>query len=459
MAIARQLNFSTWGKEIVRLQVWRCEDRQVLAIEIKVRYCNTTISAPLLLRPPEELTVPFLTVCPDCRQAQVCVLPAKAFPRLMCVRCRAVYDPIGNEDTEVIPELAGVAVANAIERRKNRRLRRSSSGQVTKTLPRRVDARPIAGNVSEAFAASILAMPVEQSSLQSREIKLPRTASKQMPVATSKSPTAKRRKRDADGIPPLPAGSLATGAICLTSVAVLLASLNVLPFLAKPLLLLGALISFWAICSAIRQRDSLRLASTAFGLAVTIALASFLIPGLLGQKFALAASNSKAVSDIEVLPHPQFVSDPKVRSDEWVDASKATVIIRGTRVEVIGMSFSPNRDGQPGERILSVSVVVSRRQAGSPPTAAPLTWNPAIRATLRSSDGNVAESIDPSGNTNESSKSSPSSELLVVFKFPIYTLADGDRRLQIPASGWGDTGLVKFTLPRSLADGNRTKIR
>jgi hypothetical protein len=66
----------------------------------------------------EGLFVPFLAVCPNCQFSQVCVLPQGAFPRLKCQHCRAIYDPVGSDDTEVLPELAGTVAAKQIVQRR-----------------------------------------------------------------------------------------------------------------------------------------------------------------------------------------------------------------------------------------------------------------------------------------------------------------------------------------------------
>jgi hypothetical protein len=110
--------------------------------------------------------VPFLAVCPECHYSQVCVLPTGVFPRIKCCRCRGVYDPVGTEDTEVIPELAGATVARLVlERRAMRARMRAIRERRRRKARRRARRLATAGVVAappstEAIAAAVLSEPL-----------------------------------------------------------------------------------------------------------------------------------------------------------------------------------------------------------------------------------------------------------------------------------------------------------
>jgi hypothetical protein len=142
-----------------------------------------------------------------------------------------------------------------------------------------------------------------------------------------------------------------------------------------------------------------------------------------------------------VVPHPQFAGDPNVVNAEWVDASKASVVHGGRRVEVTEVRIAKSS--------LSVRIQLQRSMSvpgipGGP--AVPTTWNDKFVAVLYDNAGSRMEqqSAAPANNRN-----GPPEHLEIILKFSNVSKIDG-LRLEIPAAAWGGTGVVKFAIPAAM---------
>lgn len=393
--------------------------------------------------------MPFLAVCPECHYSQVCVLPANTFPRVKCGRCRGVYDPVGTDDTEVIPELAGATLVRLVqERRAARAQSRAAQGRRRRRTRRRgppaVGAAPLS---AEAIAAAILSEPVPGPAGPPRGPDPVTPETQSAPVAaTGPRPNRPPRPRRAP-----PAGTsaipLAAGSFFLAGVTLVAAGNEATGFLARPLAVASLLLGLWGVWAAVRGQARARYAVLVTGLAAAVAAVAFGVPGRIGLGAPEAPAWAEA--DVQVVPFPQFAADPAVWAAEWVDACKAALQQGPVRVAVLDVRVGG----------LGPNLVVRLRLSRTPGLDRPgesADWDPAQSAALWDAAGARYDQVSvvvrpPAGSAAARGHKADPGEAsddgtVVALEFP-RPPRPGPLRLELPASAWGGRGQFRFTIP------------
>jgi hypothetical protein len=407
--------------------------------------------------------VPFLAVCPECHYAQVCVLPTRIFPRIKCGRCREIYDPVGTEDTEIIPELAGSTVARLVrERRANRaevraareRRRRKRRSRARKLVAAGAAASPSA----EQIAAAVLSEPMPVVAADppadetGPEAGVDPTAPATGPgpvIPTGRPRPIRKRIRRKPRAETAAAAPLSAGSFFLLGAALVTAPIDAVGFLARPLAVISFLLGLWAVRAAVREEVTARYAMLVTGLAGAVTLAALLSPGLIGIE--QRGTPDWAETDVQVVPHPQYVGDLNVWKAEWADASKASLQQGAVRVEIVGV-----RTGR-GSAELRPSLLVHLRlnwTAGLDAPADQAAWGQHHRAALWDSDGNRYDQITALAGPAATKalggqEVSPEEGVDVLLEFA-RPPRPNTLRLELPAAAWGGRGQFRFTIPAGM---------
>lgn len=427
--------------------------------------------------------MPFLAICPECHYSQVCVLPRHVFPRMKCCRCREIYDPIGTEDTEVIPALAGSTIARLVlERRSNRAEVRAARERKRRKRRRRtrklVAAGAVAGPPSaEQIAAAVLSEPLlvaaagppadETTPQVVDEATAPATSPK--PAVLPSQPPKPRpiRKRSRRRTPSMTAGAipLAAGGIFLLGVAVAAAGFGPTAFLVRPLAAVSLLVGIWGTCVGIREGEGRRYPLSVALCATLVVAISFLVPGFLGETFDTAVTGRQSDAQVEVIPHPKYASDTGLVKDGWIDASRASARVGTARIEIVNIwkdrgpaGWRPAGWADPAGAFLYLRVRLHRlkTEAGAE--------NRALSSEPHWTEASFVLS-DPGGNRLALQPRIPwdgrGGAALVVPNMALDTFesnlifgppAPGVNllRAEINAAAWGGTGVVRFEIPGSM---------
>jgi hypothetical protein len=356
--------------------------------------------------------VPFLAVCPACRRAQVCFLPASSFPRLKCGRCRRVFDPIGSADTEVIPALAGEAGAH--------RAKRARKAKAVRFRRRRARRRQPTGEPPsvEAVAAAVLAEPMPEPEAPAAETEQPAMA----PTVPAPARAPVRRTRT----PPPVSTPLALAGLFVLGLAGLAAAVAAVRFLAGPLSVAGLLAGGWAVRRAVRDGSSVGYPVAVTTLGALAVAAAFLVPTWLADR----RLPDWADGDVQVIPLPQFAGDPAVRAAEWVDAGKATIQQGAVRLEVVGARID-HPPGGPAALLVRVRLHTPRGLPGPD-----VRWDRSPARLWDADGGPCPSTADPVANGSDT-----------VFAFAVPATMSPHLRLELPAAAWAGSGSFKFAIP------------
>jgi hypothetical protein len=200
--------------------------------------------------------------------------------------------------------------------------------------------------------------------------------------------------------------------------------------------------------------------ATAAILGAVLFLFAIVVPAALGPGYEAARDTTPSQPDVQVLPHPQFAHDPDLIQSGYVDASKAGQQQGRVRVDVTDVWMELPPKGAAGATAdLFVRIRLQRSKTGQDIAAGsfstPLMWNERIRATLLDSTGSTySQKPTPPGRARAAGPSSTGavtidvSHELLVFDSPA-SAAQG-LRLELPASAWGGTGTLRFSIPGTM---------
>jgi hypothetical protein len=115
----------------------------------------------------------------------------------------------------------------------------------------------------------------------------------------------------------------------------LLAALTSLSYLPLILIAVSLVLGFFAVRTSLHEGRRLLVPGATLGVAAVVLIGSMLLSGFGGSGNNSGLAPLPASSEVQIIPHPQFAGDPSVRTAEWVDASKASLMQGGTRIEVV----------------------------------------------------------------------------------------------------------------------------
>src|SRR5262245_9473137 len=375
----------------------------------------------LCTRPAPWRWVPvaFLAVCPACEHSQICVLDNQVRPRVLCSNCRTVFEA-GAPPMEPMVEAAV----------------------------------PPATRSMKAAAPAVLPKPAPP----------PRVAWPDVLHVKSPAPI---EEDDDEVLPPRflvllrkwmnPLGAVGLG---LCALALLVAAIGRISFLVPLLAAAAIVVGLLALRRARREHRPQVMPATAASLGTVLFLFAIAVPAALGPSYESARDSAPIVPDVQVLPHPKFAQDPDLIQSGWVDASKAGQQQGRVRVEVTDVWIElPPKGAKTGASELSVRIRLQRSKTGAEMAAGsfstPLMWDERVQATLLDSmDSRYTQKPTPPGRPRAAGPSSAAtvtvdvSHELLVFDAPAAP-AQG-LRLELPASAWGGTGTLKFSIPGTM---------
>jgi hypothetical protein len=415
----------------------------------------------------------FVAICPECRQVQVCAVSAGLGLQVKCRGCRTTFRAGG----------AGEAPVRKQRRARKRSATRSRPAAVTAAVASAVTTEaeppqpvppveePVEDPVPVTEPVAVESMPEAPAppaptptiGFAPRPVSAPAPA----PVP-AKSPVRPRpAKRQAvpeadDEVGLLRLQPLGLLALFLLAGALVCAAFATTAAFVLPLVGASVVLGLVSIWSAYRTGHRLLLPIAISLVAGGVLAAALANPRLLGPTYAAYRQPPESDSEIKVIPHPQYLRDPEVRSAEWVDASKATIQQGRTRVEVldagVGQARAVGTTSEP-RRYLLVRIRLRRAKTGdeiaADAFAPPLVWSDEVRATLWDSSGERYEQRPVS--VNRAGQGGPSSYIGVnldvsdeVLAFEIPPAPSNGLRLELPAEAWGGSGTLKFAIPRSM---------
>jgi hypothetical protein len=427
--------------------------------------------------------VAFLASCPDCGQFQVCVLSQEAQPRLRCARCRAVYPSVlVGKELELATTLVegdfepsgGTATLVVVQNLpsvypKQRRKRRKARRKVAAPVVAESRAAPVVYLVAEPAIGALLEPVIEPlpepiaESLPQLVVEPPAPIIPAKPAHVPQRPKPVRRPAEDDepeyGRLQLNAAAVLT--LFLVGGAIGCASIESVTGLVRPLAGVSVALGLVAAVTSGLAGRRLLLPVALVVVATAVFITSFAAPELLGPTYA-ASRLKPGEDDIQVIPHPQYVRDTRLRSAEWVDASRASVRQGRFRVEVLHARVGPGwLAGQPSvsKQYLLVHIRLHRHktpaemEAGA--FAPPVAWPANIRATLWDATGNQydqqqVEAPRTAGPGHSSSLGAIVDETDEVLAFDIPIGSIKSLKLELPAAAWGGKGAIKFVIPGSM---------
>jgi hypothetical protein len=254
-------------------------------------------------------------------------------------------------------------------------------------------------------------------------------------------------------------------ALFLTVAALFAASIGPATAMVRPLAAAGFLAGLVATRSAYWHGRHLVISGGVSGLAAAVLMASFVVPGLLGPRFRASVGPPPPAPLLQVIPHPQFASDPNVRRAEWVDASKAGLREGGVRVEVVQAWIGTRQEGAggradvaAGSRLLFVRLrlhrfapgaEIAKGKSGSP------AWKDDAGISLTDATGHlVARQPGSVGDGVSAGTDAPPGSVPDAFETTLVFAAPSGNpeylRLQLPGSAWGGTVPARFQIPASM---------
>lgn len=363
-----------------------------------------------------------------------------------------MYDAVGDGDTEVIPELAGVTLARTqlrlVAQSKSRRARRLKRSRKKVTT----SARQLSALVAAAISDAELQHPDPTARPVVAVKPINPTPPTPSPTKIARLPRRRAKARDRAG---LGSGTeLAAAGLALVIVAMICSSIRDAAIIVPMTAILGFGLALAAIQRRWRHERPLLVPSCVAIVAGAVVSAAIWAPAMLGSTYESAQRKLPKNATVEVLPHPQFIRDPDLRSAEWVDASKAAVALQGIRVEVISAEMGRVQTGAtPGPAI----IIMLRLSGGDVNSRASesgqLRWDSSVKATLSEpgSTMQVSATAAPVPRSGPSASSGVAYlELLVALEFPIQSASAEFWRLELPASAWGGDGTVRFALPHNM---------
>jgi len=245
-----------------------------------------------------------------------------------------------------------------------------------------------------------------------------------------------------------PLAAVSLGVCALTLVV---AATGRLSWLVAPLGAVAGVIGLIACRRAFKAGKALVMPVTAAALGLFAFFVAVVYPPALGPGYEAARDHAPSASEIRIIPHASHLSDPDVQSGEWVDGSKASLQQGRVRVAIADVFTQPG-----AEKELCIRIRMQRTKTGEEIAAgafaSPLTWDERIRATLRDAAGTsyiqkpgVPGRARGAGPSSASTVTVDVSHELLVFDLPP-SPTDG-LKLELPATAWGGTGSLKFSIP------------
>lgn len=368
----------------------------------------------------------FLAVCPECEHSQICVLDSQVRPRVICSNCRTVFEA-GAPPREPEPAAVSVPAARAVQ---------------TATAPVKIATPAVP---TKPVSPPPVAWP------DVLHVKAPATIEEEDDEVSPLRLLVLLRK----WMNPLAAVGLG-----LCAVALLVAAIGRLTILVPLLAAAALVVGLIAVRRARRAGQPLVMPATAAILGGVLFLFAIVVPEALGPRYEAARDTAPSQPDVQVLPHPQFAHDPDLNQSGYVDASKASQQQGRVRVDVTDVWIELPPKGAAGATAdLFVRIRLQRSKTGQEIAAgsfsAPLMWNEGVRATLLDSNGSsYSQKPTPPGRARAAGPSSTGavtvdvSHELLVFDAP--ASATQGLRLELPASAWGGTGTLRFSIPGKM---------
>jgi hypothetical protein len=412
--------------------------------------------------------VAFLANCPDCGQFQVCVLSIEVQPRLRCPRCRAVYASVWEDEElplattlaeDAFEQTGGTATLVVVQnlpslypsRRRKKRRKAKRQTQSTVAVPQQYE--PV--------------VPVAEPTSPEPLVEPPKPVQPRLPTPVT-VPAPPRRKParppadDEDEYGRLRLNAAAILTLFLVAGALASAQTGSATGLVRPLAGFGVAIGLVAVVMSGLAGRRLFLAVGLALVAATVFTVSFAAPELLGPCYAASQETVPSESEIQVLPHPQFVRDKALRAADWPDARKAKVRQGRTSVEVLGAEIEQSRAASAPNKPRRFFLIHLRLRRNKTPEemeagafAPALLWSDSARATLWDSAGNRYEQEAILDRRPFRGKPAPSGSLVTdesdeMLAFPLPANPYPVVKLELPAAAWGGIGTVKFAIPGSM---------
>jgi hypothetical protein len=285
---------------------------------------------------------------------------------------------------------------------------------------------------------------------------LPVAPSRSTPLPIPVAASIPQRRRRIDGI--------GFSAILLSIAALMCASVYPLCFLVMPLTLLGLFLGFVALAAGLlapRRRYFLATVGCIANALVVCGL--FNNPWLLGPTYALWRPRL-AVED--ATPHIVPLAGHKATTDElqaeWPDASRFAVQIKKVRIQLVSATVRALEIAQtPRRKYSKERYLVLRLRVHQPAGAAEFVsdrWDEASRTTesrrpvLADDRGSVYHEAS-SGEAGQLRKPSPHFPVGITDEVLVFDVPAPQAQvlwLEMPATAWGGTGSVRFTIPRLM---------
>ena len=422
----------------------------------------------------------FLARCPDCGRFQVSVLDPETAINLKCDACRSVFSPVAPNDPQednvnwslaatmagyeyepprqskenlvvirnlpsVYPDQPPPRRIDPNRRRKKRRPARVKNRGITPLPPPDepvqppsevpVVPEPAANPTDQAAADPTAPTPKPDPSIwtTNNTYRLP-------PPEAFIRPAKRKEVEESEDYGKLELNRISIVALFVLVAGLLLSALTSINYLPLTLIVLSAVLGVFAVRTSLHEGRRLVVPGVTLGVAGVVSIGALFghIGG--GSKGSSTGSLApSAVSNVQVVPHPLFANDPSVRTAEWTDASKASLLLNGTRVEVV--------EARSLQSSFSVRIRI-RPPAGLPGASGGIDWNSKFPAVLH--NGAVARFEQQSATLEAKSVgSSPSEGVVVLIEFPAVSVNYG-LRLEVPAAAWGATGTMRFAIPRSM---------
>jgi hypothetical protein len=264
------------------------------------------------------------------------------------------------------------------------------------------------------------------------------------------------------------------GAIALAGLAGWCALIFVLTFLVIPFALLGVITGLVGLAvGLLTEPPRYWLASAGCFANVALLFAALFVPSLLGPTYQL--SREKLEPEVfvpRVIPLPGKTLAAGEQAPEWADATRFSVMVKSARIQVITAEVRPLEIATtPKRKLTKENYLVLRLRIHQPAGGAEFAsdgWGEGGTAQER----RQPTLTDEGGKTYQPAPTTVAAEAGALTKrsmdFPLGITDDvylfeapgpdvSALHLEIPATSWGGSGTVRFTIPRTMLQVAPTK--